>query len=318
MKNLTLKQLKVFAEVARQLSFARAAETMHLSAPAITMQIKELEESIGLPLFDRRGRTIALTVVGEYFLVYARRMLGTLRDAEVAIAKFKRVEAGLLTIGMVGTAKYFVPHLLARFRAERPGVEIKLQVSVNREQLIDRLQSGDIDLAIMGRAPREIDARAETFAAHPMVFVCPPDHPILNFGHPPVSALEPFSFVVREHGSGTRNAMTRFFQQHLIEPRITMEIASNETIKQAVIAGLGLSFLSLHTVALELKTGLLRWVEVQGTPVMRSWNVVHLQSKTLSPPAEAFRYFLLENGEQYLAEHDAPLLTQHAPPPISA
>jgi LysR family transcriptional regulator, low CO2-responsive transcriptional regulator len=270
------------------------------------MQIKELEEAIGLPLFDRQGRKVALTVVGEYFLVYARRMLATLRDAEVAVDRFKRVEGGTLSIGLVSTAKYFVPQLLARFRGEHPGVE--LQVKPNREQLVDLLQGGEIELAIMGRPPREIEARAETFAAHPLVFVCAPDHPILKVGHPPVSALAPYGFVVREHGSGTRSAMLRFFQEHGVEPRIAMEIASNETIKQAVIAGMGLSFLSVHTIALELRTGLLRWIEVEGTPVMRSWNVVRMQAKTLSPAAEAFRYYLLEHGERYLAEHDAPLL----------
>jgi DNA-binding transcriptional LysR family regulator len=165
-----------------------------------------------------------------------------------------------------------------------------------------------VDLCVMGRPPRELATRAEAFAAHPMVFVGPPGHPLLQVGHPPVSALAPYPFIVREAGSGTRNAMQQFFAEHRFDPHITMEMSSNETIKQAVMAGMGLSFLSLHTLGLELRAGLLKLLHVEGTPVMRTWHVVHLQSRLLSPAAEAFRYFLIEHGEQHLRTHDEPLL----------
>jgi len=160
----------------------------------------------------------------------------------------------------------------------------------------------------MGRPPKEMATRAEPFAPHPLVFVAPPDHPLLRLGHPPAEALAPYPFIVREQGSGTRSAMDAFFREHRVEPRLQMELASNETIKQSVMAGMGLSFLSLHTVGLELRTGLLAWLEVEGTPVLRSWNLVHPLSKLLSPAAEAFRYFVLEEGEAELRAHDAPLL----------
>lgn len=308
MKNITFRQLRVFTEVARHLSFARAAEALHLTPPAVTMQVKELEAQIGLPLFERAGRSVSLTTAGEYYLVYAKRMLSTLKDAEDAMARFRRLETGLLTIGMVSTAKYFVPRLLARFREEHPGVDVKLQVSQNREQLLALLHGNECDLAVMGRPPKEMATRAEPFAAHPHVFVAPPDHPALRLGHPPIDVLSPYPLIVREPGSGTRHAMESFFKERRFEPRISMEMSSNETIKQAVMAGMGLSFLSLHTVGLELRTGLLAVVDVVGTPVVRSWNVVHLMSKLLSPAAEAFRYFILEEGEAYLLAHDAPLL----------
>jgi DNA-binding transcriptional LysR family regulator len=278
------------------------------------MQIKEIESQVGLPLFDREGRRLTLSTAGEYFLVHARRLLAALADADNAMARFKRVERGLLTIGMVSTAKYFVPQLLARFREDHQGVELKLNVSGNREQLVALLQSGEIDLAIMGRPPKEVATRAEAFAAHPMVIVAPPDHPLLDLGRPPVAALARYPFIVREQGSGTRSAMQQFFAEHRFSPSITMEISSNETIKQAVIAGMGLSFLSLHTVGLEVRSGLLKVLDIDGTPVMRTWNVAHLQSRTLSPVAEAFRYFLIEHGEQHLLDHDTPLLSPTSGP----
>ena len=308
MKNVTFRQIRVFSEVARRLSFVRAAEALHLTPPAVTMQVKDLEASIGLALFDRQGRTVSLTTTGEYFLVYARRLLSTLKDAEDAMARFKRVEAGVLNIGLVSTAKYFIPRLLARFKEEHPGIEVRLHVTGNREQLLALLHANEIDLAVMGRPPKEMATRAEPFAAHPLVFVGPPGHPLLAQGRPTLAALATLPFIVREPGSGTRKAMEDFLREHGVAPRITMEMSSNETIKQAVIAGLGLSFLSLHTVGLEVKSGLMKIVEIAGTPVMRTWNVVHLGSKVLSPAAEAFRYFLLEQGSAYLRAHDEPLL----------
>jgi DNA-binding transcriptional LysR family regulator len=308
MKNVTFRQLRVFVEVARKLSFVRAAESLHLTPPAVTMQVKELESQVGLALFDRQGRQISLTTAGEYFLVYAKRLIGTLKDADDAMARFKGLEMGVLSIGLVSTAKYFVPHLLARFRNEHPGVDVRLQVSANREQLVAMLYANEVDLAVMGRPPREMATRAEAFAAHPLVFVCPPGHPLSQIEHVPVEALEPHPFLVRERDSGTRHAMDGFFRHHRFEPRIAMEMTSNETIKQAVMAGMGISFVSLHTIGLEVRSGLLHVVPVVGTPVMRTWNLVHLLSKVLSPAAEAFRYFVLEEGEAWLVRNDEPLL----------
>jgi DNA-binding transcriptional LysR family regulator len=306
--NITFRQLRVFAEVARGLSFARAAETLHLTPPAVTMQVKELERHVGLQLLERGGRSVALTTAGEYFLVYAKRLLATLKDADDAMARFQRLEIGVLTIGMVSTAKYFVPRLLASFRQEHPGVDVRLQVTQNRDQLLDLLQANDCDLAVMGRPPKELATRVEPFAAHPLVFVAAPGHPAFMKARPPLSELAGFPFIVREPGSGTRSAMEGFFHERRFEPQITMEMSSNETIKQAVMAGMGISFLSLHTIGLELKCGLMQIVEVEGAPLMRVWNLVRLQSKLLSPAAEAFRLFMLKEGESYLAAHDAPLL----------
>ena len=310
--NVTFRQLRVFAEVARLGSMARAAESLHLTPPAVSMQIKEIESQVGLPLFDREGRQVSLSTAGEYFLVHAKRLLAVLKDAENAMARLRKLEGGVLTVGMVSTAKYFVPRLLALFHKEHLGVDVRLTVAANRDALVALMQAGEVDLSVMGRPPKEIATRAEVFAAHPMVFVCPPGHPLLAIGHPPVAALAPYPFIVREQGSGTRSAMQQFFAEHRFEPQITMEMSSNETIKQAVMADMGVSFLSLHTIGLELRSGLLKLLDVEGTPVMRTWNLVHLQSKVLSPAAEAFRYFVIERGEAHLLAHDAPLLGRAA------
>ena len=304
MKNATFRQLRVFSEVARHLSFTRAAQTLNLTPPAVTMQVRELEKHIGMPLFDRSGRTVTLTTVGEYMLVYARKMLATLKDAEDAAARLQKLEVGLLTIGMVSTAKYFLPHLLARFRQEHQGVDIKLVVG-NREQLVKMLYANEVDIAIMGRPPTEMATRAEPFAAHPHVFVAAMDHPLARGETISPRELQAQPFILREPGSGTRAAMERFLENARVEPRVSMEMASNETIKQAVMAGMGLSFLSLHTLGLELDNRLIAVLDVEGAPVVRAWNVVHMLSKLLSPAAEAFRYFVLENGEDYLAQQFA-------------
>ena len=303
MKNATFRQLRVFSEVARHLSFAKAARALHLTPPAVTMQVRELEGHVGMPLFDRSGRSVTLTTAGEYMLVYARKMLATLKDAEDTAARLLKLEVGTLTIGMVSTAKNFLPHLLAQFRREHEGIEIRLAVG-NREQLVQMLQANEVDIAIMGRPPKELATRAEPFAAHPHVFVAPVDHPLaVQAGPLPPEALRGQGFILREEGSGTRAAMEKFLLQARIEPRVTMEMASNETIKQAVIAGMGLSFLSLHTLGLELDNRLIALLHVDGAPVVRGWNVVHMLAKLLSPAAEAFRYFVLEHGEDYLRQH---------------
>jgi len=307
--NLSFRQLRVFLEVAQRGGVTAAANALHLTPPAVSMQIKELENQVGLQLFDRNGRTLVLSTAGEYFVVHAKRMLGALRDADNAMARFKKLEHGLLTVGMVSTAKYFVPRLLGLFRQEHPGIEVRLTVANNRESLLTQMDAGQIDLSIMGRPPPELSTRSEAFAAHPLVFVAPPGHPLMRIGHPPLKALAGYPFIVREQGSGTRNAMESFFADQRFEPQITMEMSSNEAIKQAVMADMGISFLSLHTIGLELRMGLLRRIDVEGTPIMRTWHVVHLQSKVLSPAAEAFRYFVIERGEDMLVEHDTPLLT---------
>ncbi|MGA0855708.1 MAG: LysR substrate-binding domain-containing protein [Burkholderiaceae bacterium] len=307
MKNLSLRQLKIFVSAARLSSFAKAAEEMHLTAPAISMQMRDLEEDLGIPLFAKKGRGIALTSAGEYFLVYARRVLQSLREAEDMMAKLKGIETGSLTIGLVSTAKYFVPQLLAEFRKDHPGIQVVIQVR-NRDQLIKLLREGEIDIAVMGKPPRDLDVRAEPFANHPHAFIAAPNHPLTKQKRIPVSTLDQEEVLVREAGSGTRAVMENFFEEHRFRPMSTIEMSSNETIKQAVMAGLGISFTSLHTVGLEMEHNKLAVLDVEQTPVTRIWHVVNLTGKNLSLPAEAFRYFVLEQGNELMTTM-FPLLT---------
>jgi DNA-binding transcriptional LysR family regulator len=303
MKNATLRQLRVFASVARHLSFIRAAEELKLSPPAVSMQIKELETEVGMPLFDRTSRQVSLTMVGEYVLAHTRRVLAAMRDTEDLVARFRGLQTGPLDVGMVSTAKYFLPRLLARFRQEHPGIEIRLQVANNREEIVSLMQQGDIELAIMGRPPKGWPSRAEPFAMHPHVLVTAIDHPFTRLEAVPASALADEGFIVREPGSGTRAALDEYMHAHQMTARVAMQMSSNEAIKQAVMAGMGVALLSLHTVGLELDHHLIAVPETEGLPVMRRWHVVNNLAKTLSPAAEAFRYFVLERGEAFLAEH---------------
>jgi LysR family transcriptional regulator, low CO2-responsive transcriptional regulator len=298
--NVTFRQLRVFAEVARQGSVTRAAEVLHLSPPAVSMQLKEVEAQVGVVLFDRTGRRLALSTAGEYFLAYARRLLGTLKEAEDAMARLTRVESGRLTIGMVSSAKYYLPRLLADFHADHPAIEVRLRLG-NREELVAAMQAAEVDLAVMGRPPKDWPNRAEPFAVHPHALVTAPGHAFVGAEQVPAQALAREPFIVRETGSGTRAALDDYLSTHHVQPVYVMEMNSTEAIKQAVMAGMGVALLSLHTVALERRHGLIAVPTVEGLPLLRRWHLVNAAGRVLSPAAEAFRYFMLERGEGYLA-----------------
>ena len=301
LRNLTLRQLRVFLAAARHLSFSKAAEELNLTAPAVSMQIKEMESDLGVEVFSRTGRRVELTTAGEYFLVYAKRIAGTLREAEITLAKLRGAESGTLRIGLVSTAKYFLPQLLARFRHEHFGLQVRLEIR-NRDQMVELLRDGEIDLAVMGRTPADMDTRVEVFAEHPHAFISSPEHPLARQqGIAPV-ALNQFELITREQGSGTRVLMERFLKDRGLTPRVSMEMSSNESVKQAVIADLGISFVSLHTVGLEVAHDKIAILDIDETPITRAWHVVALNGSPQSPAAEAFRYFVLEHGAAILEE----------------
>jgi DNA-binding transcriptional LysR family regulator len=299
-RHVTFRQLQVFAEAARQLSFARAAELLHLTQPAVSMQIRQLESALGLALFERVNRTLALTAAGRLFRQHALRVLGELQDAQQALDALQGLKGGTVTVGLVSTAKYFAPRLLAQFNRRHPQVDVRLLVG-NREMLVNQLKDNELDLAVMGRPPGGLDALAEPLANNPHVLVGPPGHPYAGARQIDMHELRGETFLMREEGSGTRLVMEAMFAQHLFKPRRMTTMGSNETVKQAVMAGMGLSLLSLHTLALELKLGEVSVLDVSGTPVVRTWHAVHMAGKQLSPAARAFRQFLLEQTERYLA-----------------
>ena len=295
MRNVTLRQLRVFAAVARYGSFTRAARELHLTQPAVSQQIKLLEQEAGLPLFEHIGRKIHVTAAGQELLRYATQVTDQLREAGEMLAAMRGLKRGVLKLGAVSTAKYFAPSLLSAFAPAYPDVTIRFSVG-NREEVIKLLAANEIDLVIMGRPPRELATVAAAFAKHPLAIIASPNHPLATKRRIPVKQLANENFVIREDGSGTRAAMEHVFKAHGTAYRTSMEVTSNETIKQAVMAGMGLSFISMHTVMLELATGKLVTLNVTGLPLVRDWFVIHLRDKKLSPIAQAFRSFLLEQG----------------------
>ena len=301
MLHLTLRQLKVFESVARHLSYSRAADELHLTQPAVSMQIKQLEDNISLPLFEQLGKRIYLTEAGRELYQYSRLISQQLTDMEVALDELKGMERGKLNISVVTTANYFAPHLLAKFCQRYSGVTVSLTVS-NRETVLKQLSDNLIDLAIMGQPPENLDIDSESFMANPLVVIAPPDHPLCQEHNIPVQRLAKEIFLVRESGSGTRSAMERFFAEHQIKINKGMETDTTEAIKQAVQAGMGLGIMSQHTAELELETKGLKVLDVQGFPIIRFWHVVNRKNKRLSGVAKTFREFLLKEAAKLMLE----------------
>ena len=299
MRNVTIRQMQVFAEAAESLSLARVAERLHLTPSAVSFQIKRIESQTGFALFERIGKRVKLTEAGEVLLGYTRLVLRSLQDADEAMIALKGVTGGRVRLGLVSTGKYIVPHMIARFRAEAPGVRVLLSEG-NRSEVMAMLTSGEVDLAIMGQPPEGADVIAARFAPHPSVIVASPSHPFAAAHEMPPNALAGEWFITRENGSGTRLLSDGFFRGAGFKPRVAMESSSNEMIKQAVIAGMGLALISQHTISLELSLGLLVTLSVEGFPLMRSWFVVQRRSMPLLPAQDRLRRFLIEQGQSII------------------
>ena len=298
-RRLTLRQLQIFSVAARHVSFARTAEELHLSPPAVSMQLRQLEETAGLPLFERLGRGLALTEAGQKLAYHIQRIMGQIKDAEADLQTLISADEGVVSVGIVSTAQYFMPKLLARFSSQNPGVEVQFSVG-NRDMLIAMLQENSIDFAVTGRPPKGMEVEAEPLAHHPYVMIASPGHKLSLSPCLDLKKLRKETLLLREVGSGSRSVAEEMFKAHAFTPVRQVTLGSNETVKQAVIAGMGVSLISLHTLALELKLGELALLDVLGTPIDRAWHVVHMQSKRLSPACQKFRQYLLENTVPHL------------------
>jgi DNA-binding transcriptional LysR family regulator len=296
---LTLRQLKVFESVARQLNYTRAARELHLTQPAVSMQIKQLEESLGVALFEQLGKRIHLTEAGQEVLTYARSINQQLDELEGILDRMKGLSGGRLRISVATTANYFIPTLLGTFSRRYPDVTVTLDVT-NRETLLRQISENSVDLAIMGQPPAGLDVEAQAFMENPLVIVAPPDHPLASQKKIPLTRLQDEVFLVREPGSGTRIAMERFFSERNMRLKTGMEVGSNEAIKQSVQAGIGLGLLSRATIEQELALKRLAVLDVAEFPIMRHWYVVHRKGKRLSAAAEAFKEFMLEEAARLL------------------
>ena len=295
MRNYSLKQIQTFIEVTRQGSVSKAAEKLCVTQPAVSMHIRQLEEAFGVALVEAQGRGIRLTDAGRTFAGRANVVMAELHELESLMAEYAGAQKGRIALAVVSTAKYFVPMLLMRFSRLYPDIEVRLHIE-NRESVLGMLERSEADLVIMGRAPRNMTTQAAAFATNPMAIVAAPSHALAGRKNLPFSVLADYAFVMRESGSGTRAAMERLFALHEVPLKVAMEMPSNETIKQAVMAGMGLSFLSRRTLRQELAGGYLVQLDINGMPIVGQWFVTHMASKTLSPAARAFKAFLIEQG----------------------
>jgi len=297
MLHTTLRQLRVFDAVARHLNFSRAAESLFLSQPAVSMQIKQLEQNIGLPLLEQVGRRLNLTEAGRELLKYSRDILQQVQDMDTVFSEMKGLEHGQLNIAVVSTANYFMPQLLAKFIRLHPRINLGLSVA-NRDTVIKQLDENIADLAVMGQPPEGTDMLSQPFMPNPLVVIAAPDHPLAKLKKVQPRQLAEETFLLREKGSGTRGVVERFFSGRKLPLPAHMEMDTNEAIKQSVSAKIGIGIISRHGIEMELETKRLCILDVAGFPIVRDWHIVQRKNKRLSTAAQAFQKFLLEEAEK--------------------
>ncbi|NHZ34219.1 MULTISPECIES: LysR family transcriptional regulator [Massilia] len=296
MYHASFRQLQSLVLVARHESVSKAAEAMHVTQPAVSLQLRTLENITGVALTRKDGRGIQLTAAGEVMADFAERILRLWEHAGDELAALHGVTSGTLRIGAVTTAEHLLPPLLVPFTLERPDVRLKLQVG-NRVEIVNMLARQEIDVAIMGTPPRELRTNAARFARHPMGFVASAAHPLMKKRKLTLADVVGANLLVRERGSGTRTAVERLFKEGGHALNFGSEVSSNEAIKRMVSAGLGVGFLSVHACALEFKSGLLRMLPLKGNPVDADWQVMHLAGQPIPKVAAAFQDYVIEHGQ---------------------
>ncbi|MBW4550928.1 MAG: LysR family transcriptional regulator [Aphanocapsa sp. GSE-SYN-MK-11-07L] len=299
MKQATLHQLKVFEVTARHGSFTRAAEELFLTQPTVSIQMKQLTKAVGLPLFEQVGKRLYLTTAGKELLATCQDVFERLDQFEMTVADLKGVKQGYLRLSVITTAKYVIPRLLGPFCQRYPGIDVSLTVT-NHEQVVERLRENQDDLYIPSHPPENIDIHCHTFLDNPLVVLAPRSHPLAGETNIPIHRLSGESFIMREQGSGTRQAVEKLFAEHSVSIKVRLELGSNEAIKQAIAGGLGISVLSRHTLALEGAAGQLVILDVEHFPIPRHWYVVYPAGKQLSVVARAFFDYLQDEGRQVI------------------
>ncbi len=290
----TLRQLQIFEASVRLGSLSKAAEELFVTQPTVSMQIKKLSEALGVPLFEQTGRNVRPTDIGNDLYGACRKIFEILANLEMKVSDHKGMKRGRLRIGAVTTAKYFVPEVLGEFCRQYPGIDVALKVS-NRDRITERLKNYEDDLYIFGQPHTDsMEIESFPFAPNPLVVLAQRDHPLVNERNIPVARIAEEPLILREPGSGIRDATLRLFQQHGLQPNVRMELGSNEAIKHAVVGGLGIAVLSLHTLSLEGPHGPVAVLDVEEFPIMRQWHLIFPKGKELSLVADAFLQFLLE------------------------
>lgn len=300
MRTLNLHQLATFQVVAKHCSFVRAAEELHFSQPAVSAQIRHLEEALGIKLFDQIGRRTHLTQAGEELYLYSQKIFSLIDETLDNMEALRSPHYGRLSVGAdttVGT--YVIPGLLGKFHQIYPQVEISLEV-LNRASLVDALASNRVDMAIMGKVPADMPVEIEPLAFNELVLVAAPTHRLAGLEHVPIEELGREHFLLREPGSGTRAALENAFQEASVPLQISMQVGNNSAIKQGVAAGLGIALISRVALDMELETGRLVILNVEGFPIVRHWRLVHVKDKHLSATAKAFKSFLVQHADRRL------------------
>ncbi|WP_408648074.1 LysR family transcriptional regulator [Thiocapsa bogorovii] len=293
-RHATLRQLQLLEAIVRLGSFTRAAEEMFLTQPTVSMQIKKLTDTVGTPLFLHVGRNVEPTDAGREVYAACRTILRSLTDLEIKLADLKGLKSGHFRLGVITTAKYFAPEILGAFCERFPGIDVSLKVT-NRTRIIERMAANDDDLYIFGEpAHAGLDVEATFLAPNPLIMLARTDHPLVGQSGITMERLAQERFLLREPGSGIRDSVVRSFAEKGLRPNVRMELGSNEAIKHAIIAGLGISALSLHTLTLDGGAGRLAMLDVEGFPIERSWYLVHPKGRDLSTIAKAFLAFAVD------------------------
>ena len=299
MNQATLHQLRVFEAAARHGSFTRAAEELFLTQPTISMQIKQLTKSVGIPLFEQVGKRLYLTEAGRELSATCQEIFNALAQFEMKVADLKGLKQGQLRLAVITTAKYFIPRLLGSFCQLYPGIEISLQVT-NHEGIVERMTSNQDDLYIMSQIPEHLDINYEAFLENPLVVLAPVNHPLASEKNIPISRLSNEAFIMREPGSGTRRAVQKLFEENDVKVKVKLELGSNEAIKQAIAGGLGISVLSRHTLMPYAED--LTILDVEHFPIKRDWYMVYPNGKQLSIVGRTYFEYLLEAAKQFASD----------------
>lgn len=297
--HLTLRQLRGLAAVVEGGSISAAARALHLSPPAVSLQIRELEKSTATPLLERSANQLIPTRGGEVILELANCINKALKEAGNKLDEINGIDRGIVSVGVVSTARYFAPTVLAAFNQLNPGVKLQLQVG-NRQEVINKLENLELDFAITGRPPNRFEVVSEYIGRHPQILIAAPQNTFAGKSRIALSKLIDQTFLLREPGSGTRALADEFFSKNKCFPESGIEFGSNETIKQAVIAGMGIAIISAHTVAAELESGRLISLDVKGMPIIKKWFVVKHKNKRLLPSSKALWNFFSQSGKNYL------------------
>jgi len=295
--NITIRQLKVFREVARLQSFTRASKVLHLTQPAVSMQIKQLEEAVGLKLFEKQGRQISLTDAGDEIRLLSDSVLQQIDETQDHLQQIASGDQGKLRLAVATTVASVATRLMARFNEQHPAMSLHFTVT-NREGLIQLLQNNETDIVIMGKPPEDLQLDTQELMANPLVIIAPPSHPLCESGKPvSLNTLFQQDFILREPSSGTRQAIERFMNTRGRTLHSSIEMNSNDAITQSVAEGLGLGIVSVHTVTNELKQGRLKLIDATGFPLHRSWYMVQRKGKRLSPLSERFKSYIIEQAQ---------------------